>query len=57
MNTRNGSFKEVDFSHNDNNEKSPSMRQEEEVNIEKNAKESAIHGQLFLLHASPSYWQ
>ena len=42
MNTGNGSFRERDFSRNDNNEKSPSTRQEEETNIEKNAKESAI---------------
>ena len=42
MNTGNGSFRERDFSRNDKNEKSPSTRQEEEINIEKNAKESVI---------------
>jgi small conductance mechanosensitive channel len=42
-NTGNGPFKDRGFSHNDINEKTPSRRQEEKVNIEeKNAKESAI---------------
>jgi small conductance mechanosensitive channel len=42
MNTGNSSFRERGFSHNDNNEESPSLRQEEKVNIKKSAKESAI---------------
>ncbi len=50
MNTGNSSFREWGFSHNDNNERSSSLRQEEKANIEKNAKESAI-GWLVILAA------
>jgi small conductance mechanosensitive channel len=43
MNTGNRSFREQSFSHNDNSEEErSSLRQEEKVNINKSAKESAI---------------
>jgi small conductance mechanosensitive channel len=52
MNTGNRSFREQSFSHNDNNEESPSLLQEEKVSIKKSTKESAIGWSVVILGAS-----